>query len=143
MPIDAQVEAAAKALYASEYDIEAYPWESAPLINREGYRRSARALVEQVRTAEKYVGYAQSGDGRGHCGGDEIHHAGLDSVEARAPEAEIEITPAMTEAGLLAFSEYDDRFEGEEEAVANIYRAMVMAKRPSLIGKLMPHVPRR
>jgi hypothetical protein len=50
-----------------------------------------------------------------------------------APGDEIEITPAMIRAGVIALSEFDDRFEGEEEAVVDIFRAMVTAKvrRPS------------
>ena len=34
----------------------------------------------------------------------------------------------MIRAGVIALSEFDDRFEGEEEAVADIFRAMVTAK---------------
>jgi hypothetical protein len=50
--------------------------------------------------------------------------------EAGAPE--IEITPAMIAAGVSAFLDYDSRFEGEAEAVADIYRAMVtVGRRPS------------
>jgi hypothetical protein len=31
-------------------------------------------------------------------------------------------------AGVTAFLDFDSRFEGEADAVADIYRAMVMAK---------------
>ena len=40
-------------------------------------------------------------------------------------EPEIEITEAMIDAGELAFSEYDPRFEGPKEAVKAIFLAMV------------------
>jgi hypothetical protein len=46
MATDAEVEAAAKAIYASEYDIEHYPWEREPPVNREVYCRSARRALE-------------------------------------------------------------------------------------------------
>jgi len=44
-------------------------------------------------------------------------------------EAEIEITPAMLEAGILAYTKADRRFDLDEEIVASIYRAMAVANR--------------
>lgn len=41
---------------------------------------------------------------------------------------EAEITPAMVEAGAAAFNDFDSRFEDVEDAVCEIYRAMVAAK---------------
>lgn len=52
---------------------------------------------------------------------------------SKAPKAgapEIEVTPAMIEAGVKAFYAYDSRFEAEEAGVARIYRAMCLAKDP-------------
>lgn len=49
-----------------------------------------------------------------------------DLSEAVAPE--IEVTPAMIEAGVSAFLRYDSRFENEECAVEEICRAMVMVE---------------
>jgi hypothetical protein len=48
--------------------------------------------------------------------------------ETAAPAPEIEITPEMIEAGASALFDHDSRFEGEEEAVARIFRAMIMAR---------------
>lgn len=39
-------------------------------------------------------------------------------------EPDIEITPAMLEAGTLALAKADRRVDTEEEIAANIYRAM-------------------
>lgn len=52
--------------------------------------------------------------------------------EAGAPAIEIEITPAMIEAGALALSKHDAEFESSEEAVARIFRAMLAAPRTRL-----------
>jgi len=41
-----------------------------------------------------------------------------------ANEAEIEVTPEMTEAGLVAFYKTSRRFHSDEEIVARIYRDM-------------------
>jgi hypothetical protein len=41
---------------------------------------------------------------------------------------EIEVTSGMLAAGVSAFLAYDPRFEGEEESVTRIYRAMVRAR---------------
>lgn len=48
--------------------------------------------------------------------------SGKNAPEAGAPE--IEITPAMIEAGVLAWSEGDSEFEPVTEIVARIYRVM-------------------
>ncbi len=37
---------------------------------------------------------------------------------------EIEVTPAMIEAGVIALRYYDWRFESEEEVVERVFRAM-------------------
>jgi hypothetical protein len=41
----------------------------------------------------------------------------------------LEITPAMLDAGVCAFAEYDCRFEGPEENVRRIYLAMERARK--------------
>jgi hypothetical protein len=41
---------------------------------------------------------------------------------------EIEITAAMIAAGVSAFLDFDSRFEGEADAVADIFRAMMEAR---------------
>jgi hypothetical protein len=51
-----------------------------------------------------------------------------DSKEsAGAPE--IEVTPAMIEAGGAALRSYDDRFGLEEDVVLRIFRSMIRASR--------------
>jgi len=57
-----------------------------------------------------------------------------ESVDAGAPgtDPEIEITPAMLKAGVSAFVAYDARFEGPQEAVAEIYTAMRRAHQSSV-----------
>lgn len=57
-----------------------------------------------------------------------VERPGIANAEAETAE-ESEITPEMIAAGTLAFSEYDSRFEGPEENVVRIYRAMEIAKR--------------
>jgi hypothetical protein len=54
--------------------------------------------------------------------------------EVCAPVDEIEITPAMVEAGVSAFVRYDSRFVGPEEAVAEIHEAMVRAHQSSVLA---------
>ena len=58
-----------------------------------------------------------------------MHEPGADSIGAGASasesDLEIEITPAMLAAGVSAYFDYDG---DEAETVADIYRAMVMAK---------------
>jgi hypothetical protein len=54
------------------------------------------------------------------------------SAEGDAPEAgapEIEVTPAMIEAGVLAWSQGDAEFEPVSDIVTKIYRAMRKAAR--------------
>lgn len=53
----------------------------------------------------------------------------MDSNRPLPPEPEIEITPAMLEAGLEALSNYDpsDSYELAEETVAAIFEAMLAA----------------
>lgn len=40
--------------------------------------------------------------------------------------AEIKITPEMIEAGVGAWSGYDERFESAYEMIARVYRAMAL-----------------
>ena len=47
---------------------------------------------------------------------------GIANVDVSA----IEITPAMIEAGVEAWSEYDERFEGADEMIERVYRAMAL-----------------
>jgi len=51
-------------------------------------------------------------------------------IERDRPELieEIEITPAMIEAGVSQLADYDDRFEGRKDVVASIFRAMISAR---------------
>jgi hypothetical protein len=60
--------------------------------------------------------------------------APLASAEAGAPE-EVEITPEMMEAGLLAWSEWNPRVEEREGAVNGIYEAMEKVRR-SYLGRV-------
>ena len=46
------------------------------------------------------------------------------TVDAGAPEDEIEVTPEMIEAGVNEFCAYDARFESAEDVVALIFRRM-------------------
>lgn len=39
--------------------------------------------------------------------------------------SEIEVTAEMMEAGLAAWSEWDERFEASDEMIERVYRAMV------------------
>jgi hypothetical protein len=52
-----------------------------------------------------------------------LHHRDLSVCET---DNCLEITKAAIEAGIDAFVEHDPRFEGEEEAVVRIFRAMVL-----------------
>jgi hypothetical protein len=56
--------------------------------------------------------------------------------EAGAPEAEIEITPEMMEAGVAAFFGYDSRFDPPEVAVEEIHRAMMHAMTRNSLVKI-------
>lgn len=49
----------------------------------------------------------------------------LMSLEEKKESKEIEITPKMIAAGLKAFYIFDSRFDDDETAVINIFRAMV------------------
>lgn len=48
----------------------------------------------------------------------------LDKTGTGAPEAEIEITPAMIMAGIAAYCEWDSRFEEADGLVVSIFQAM-------------------
>jgi hypothetical protein len=50
---------------------------------------------------------------------------------AGAPEAEIEITPEMIEAGRHIFLNFDRRFDDEDECVANVYKSMELVRQSS------------
>jgi hypothetical protein len=56
-----------------------------------------------------------------------VHSPSLDSVEAGAPEVEIEITPEMIEAGTGEL--YQDWGETKEEWATRIFRVMMLAKK--------------
>jgi len=56
---------------------------------------------------------------------DNVHSPSLDSVEAGAPEAEIEITPEMIKAGCRELSQYRYDESNDEEIVAAIFVAMM------------------
>jgi hypothetical protein len=56
----------------------------------------------------------------------------LSAVESKdsagAPETEIEVTPAMIDAGLEQLFAFDHREDDERELMANIFRAMSARK---------------
>ena len=52
--------------------------------------------------------------------------------DRQAGADEIEITNEMLEAGLSIFRSYDYRFDSDEEAVRDIYRAMEEARRVNI-----------
>lgn len=56
---------------------------------------------------------------------------------AGAPEHEIEITPAMTEAGEASLASFNLDFEGYEEAAHRVYRAMERARREGHVRRTM------
>ena len=72
--------------------------------------------------------------------GHEERAASSEAAEAAgAPEADIEITPAMIEAGLEARASWDSRFEEIEGLVIEIYEAMERAKRLEIsLGRSCP-----
>lgn len=49
------------------------------------------------------------------------------SVKRAVLPADIEITPAMVEAGKLALIEYDNRFDSYEDGARQIFEAMYLA----------------
>ena len=49
-------------------------------------------------------------------------------------EKEIEITPEMIEAGVLALCSFDPRFEDEEEAVRRIFSEMTKPRNGTKLG---------
>jgi hypothetical protein len=62
-----------------------------------------------------------------------LHSPRADSTGTGAPE-EIEVTPAMIEAGLEAFAGYSPRFDSREEMVVSVYRAM------TILASGLPHL---
>jgi hypothetical protein len=56
---------------------------------------------------------------------------GLEDVPrpAGAPEIEIEITPEMIEAGVIAFCSFRSGMETSEEVVEEIFKKMISAKK--------------
>lgn len=59
----------------------------------------------------------------------DVYSPSHDSVEAGVPANEIEITPEMIEAGVLAMLPFEDAIDEPREAVERIFRAMVMVSR--------------
>jgi hypothetical protein len=60
---------------------------------------------------------------------------------------EIDVTPEMIDVGVLAFGEYDCRFEGPEDAVSRIYLAMASQesdsqRRDKLLLRLLKTPPK-
>jgi hypothetical protein len=55
----------------------------------------------------------------------------LDSRSAGAPANEIEITPEMIEAGVMAFCSFKSGMETSEEVVEEIFKKMILAKKCS------------
>lgn len=45
---------------------------------------------------------------------------------------DVEISPEMIEAGLAAWSEYDERFESSDEMIERVYRAMSIKAKESV-----------
>jgi hypothetical protein len=59
----------------------------------------------------------------------------LDRIEAGAPADEIEITPAMIEAGAVEVASYSPETGTAQEAAVDVFRAMLRAaRRPSNVG---------
>jgi hypothetical protein len=54
---------------------------------------------------------------------------GVDSKESAGAPDEIEVTPAMIEAGIEALGGFDPEYEIIREAAIRIYRSMEIAKR--------------
>ena len=52
-----------------------------------------------------------------------------DSIGAGAPADEIEITPAMIDAGVDEICSYNLEYETREEAVARIFEAVLLARK--------------
>jgi len=52
-----------------------------------------------------------------------------DSMSAGAPANEIEITPEMIEAGVMAFCSFKSGMETSEEVVEEIFKKMILAKK--------------
>jgi hypothetical protein len=67
--------------------------------------------------------------------------AALMTNAERATSVEIEITPAMIAAGRVAFNGFDSRFEDTEDAVRDIYVAMVLAKEERQVSTLSGSCP--
>jgi hypothetical protein len=61
-----------------------------------------------------------------------------DPTGSEKTECEIEITPEMIEAGVMAYVQRDDVFETQEEIVSRIFRAMVEAKREGQASQSSP-----
>jgi hypothetical protein len=56
------------------------------------------------------------------------HVPAVDSKgSAGAPETEIEITPEMIEAGVIALAEYDSYMDNAEHGARTIFSAMILA----------------
>ena len=52
----------------------------------------------------------------------------LENREANAAD-EVEVTPEMIEAGVLALTEHDCRFEPDEMAVLRVFQSMLFSSR--------------
>jgi hypothetical protein len=61
-----------------------------------------------------------------------VHLPSLDSIEAGAPEQEIDITPEMIEAGAIELAWHGSWKYSNEDVVERIYRAMRLACLPKL-----------
>jgi hypothetical protein len=55
-----------------------------------------------------------------------------DSAEAGAPVDEIEITPAMVEAGAVEVASYDPECGTSRDVAIDVFRAMLRARPPLL-----------
>jgi hypothetical protein len=54
----------------------------------------------------------------------DVHSPSIDSIEAGAPEQEIEITPEMIEAGACVLCRFETFTADEEYWAKEVYRAM-------------------
>lgn len=60
--------------------------------------------------------------------------ADRETIDAGAPDSEIDVTPEMAFAGSLELSRADRRIESMEEILVRVFRAMWAAKSASSVG---------
>jgi hypothetical protein len=143
------VEEMAKAIFKSDFDWAGLDWDTNSDAVKEGFRQEAQAALDCVlkRLREPdhrlCLALAAAIDKSERNGVEPMNDTTdilralathLDqegNLPAGAPEtAEIEITPEMIEAGILAYLKHDSRFDDDNEAVRQVFLAMMRARRP-------------